>query len=272
MMNESEKIHSSNCTCFCHTEGFAGDISQHKCCVTDSDKILALEKQVEEQSSLAEKEMNDQIDFEIGKAMAEKFAKQFNYSIDHRIETGIIDFAGIAKPFLDAKDLRYQEMVGKLEALKEEIESDNKLIERLRTFEQKYHEIKDLWNENLKELFSLNTKVMEFERQVKELKAENERLLKFERSIKYGAVGNLDISEQLAQKDAYIKTMKELLESSTGQLELKILEQSSLLHELADAVFWMTGSDDFNPGGKARKGFEKLVQPILTKYQLWKES
>ena len=52
MMNESEKIHSSNCTCFCHTEGFAGDISQHKCCVTDSDKILALEKQVEEQSSL----------------------------------------------------------------------------------------------------------------------------------------------------------------------------------------------------------------------------
>jgi Holliday junction resolvase RusA-like endonuclease len=36
--------------------------------------------------------------------------------------------------------------------------------------------------------------------------------------------------------------------------------------ELLEAIRWMTGSDDFQEGGKARVGFEKGVKPILERY------
>lgn len=43
-----------------------------------------------------------------------------------------------------------------------------------------------------------------------------------------------------------------------GLLDLQI-------RDLQEALIWMTGSDDFAPGGKARVGFEKLVLPLLNK-------
>jgi len=45
----------------------------------------------------------DQIDFEIGSACAEKVAKDFNYHIDHKIEKGMIDLTGIAKPYIESE-------------------------------------------------------------------------------------------------------------------------------------------------------------------------
>jgi hypothetical protein len=32
---------------------------------------------------------------------------------------------------------------------------------------------------------------------------------------------------------------------------------------LRDALVWCSGADDFAPGGKAREGWEKIVQPLL---------
>src|SRR3990167_10611255 len=58
---------------------------------------------------------NEAIDFEIAKLMAMKIAKDFNYSIDHKIETGMIDLQGIALPFLNAKDASYTSKLKVLE-------------------------------------------------------------------------------------------------------------------------------------------------------------
>lgn len=53
---------------------------------------------------------DEQLDFEIGKAMAEHFAKQFNYHIDKKIDTGVVDFQGIALPFISAKSTEIAEL------------------------------------------------------------------------------------------------------------------------------------------------------------------
>ena len=63
------------------------------------------------------KNENEAIDFEIGKLVAMKIAKDFNYSIDHKIETGMIDLQGIALPFLNAKDASYTTKLKVLEDL-----------------------------------------------------------------------------------------------------------------------------------------------------------
>src|SRR3990167_5180852 len=64
---------------------------------------------------------NEAIDFEIAKLMAMKIAKDFNYSIDHKIETGMIDLQGIALPFLNAKDASYTSKLKVLEGALEKI-------------------------------------------------------------------------------------------------------------------------------------------------------
>jgi len=37
--------------------------------------------------------------------------------------------------------------------------------------------------------------------------------------------------------------------------------------ELEDALIWCSGSGDFAPEGKARKGFLKIVRPLLSRIQ-----
>ncbi len=36
-----------------------------------------------------------------------------------------------------------------------------------------------------------------------------------------------------------------------------------LLERAREALIWTTGSFDFSPEGKARKGYEKVVQPMI---------
>ncbi len=38
---------------------------------------------------------------------------------------------------------------------------------------------------------------------------------------------------------------------------------SRKLEKYKEAIIFMTGSQDFVPGGKARKGFNKIVRPVL---------
>jgi hypothetical protein len=47
------------------------------------------------------------------------------------------------------------------------------------------------------------------------------------------------------------------------QYEMKCKAQDER-DALAHALQWCSGSDDFAPGGKARKGWVKLCQPLLT--------
>lgn len=44
----SEQKSNCQCQCFCHTQGYAGDISQHRCCIPCTEKIAELQRQVEE--------------------------------------------------------------------------------------------------------------------------------------------------------------------------------------------------------------------------------
>lgn len=62
-------------------------------------KETKMEQKTDDQIKMAQEEVV-RIDFEIGRAMAKKFAEQFNYHIDHKIKEGSVDFLGIAKPFL----------------------------------------------------------------------------------------------------------------------------------------------------------------------------
>ncbi len=38
---------------------------------------------------------------------------------------------------------------------------------------------------------------------------------------------------------------------------------NDLLDRAREALIWTTGSGDFAPGGKARKGFKKTVKPMI---------
>ena len=52
-------------------------------------------------------------------------------------------------------------------------------------------------------------------------------------------------------------------------LDVYMSEVSRLRDEnekLRDALFWCSGSQDFAPEGKARKGWEKLCAPLLPGY------
>lgn len=40
-----------------------------------------------------------------------------------------------------------------------------------------------------------------------------------------------------------------------------------LLHDAISALAWCGGSHDFGPEGKAKRGWEVVVQPILDRYQ-----
>jgi hypothetical protein len=44
---------------------------------------------------------------------------------------------------------------------------------------------------------------------------------------------------------------------------LTIQSQNKKLRLMQDALIWMSGSDDFGPGGKAREGFLRVVYPLL---------
>jgi hypothetical protein len=41
-------------------------------------------------------------------------------------------------------------------------------------------------------------------------------------------------------------------------------KKDKLINELKEALIWCSGSDDFSLKGKARKGWEKIVKPLLT--------
>lgn len=38
------------------------------------------------------------------------------------------------------------------------------------------------------------------------------------------------------------------------------------IDNLVEALFWCSGSQDFAPGGIARRGWEKICKPLLQKY------
>ena len=42
-----------------------------------------------------------------------------------------------------------------------------------------------------------------------------------------------------------------------------ILALVAQIRALTSAIQWCSGSEDFAPGGKARQGYEKIVQPLL---------
>lgn len=52
----------------------------------------------------------------------------------------------------------------------------------------------------------------------------------------------------------------ELCRSSACPSCTALAEQNN---QQRDALIWMSGSDDFGPGGRAREGYEKLVLPLL---------
>jgi len=43
----------------------------------------------------------------------------------------------------------------------------------------------------------------------------------------------------------------------------RVAEAEATIDKLYDALIWCSGSGDFAPGGKARKGWLKLAQPLL---------
>jgi len=63
---------------------------------------------------MSERRPTEEIDLEIGSAMAKHFAAQFNYHIDRKIESGSVDFKGIAKPFLDAERAEVERLEAEL--------------------------------------------------------------------------------------------------------------------------------------------------------------
>jgi hypothetical protein len=46
----------------------------------------------------------------------------------------------------------------------------------------------------------------------------------------------------------------------------KIDNKNKEIEKLIEALFWCSGSQDFEPGGIARNGWVKLCQPLLQKY------
>lgn len=46
---------------------------------------------------------------------------------------------------------------------------------------------------------------------------------------------------------------------------MSLIKLAITKHRLVEIIQWMSGSDDFATEGKARKGFLKLIKPILTK-------
>jgi len=47
--------------------------------------------------------------------------------------------------------------------------------------------------------------------------------------------------------------------------QLLIQEKTKNCQKFIDALIWCSGSDDFQVGGKARKGWEKICLPLLKK-------
>lgn len=43
------------------------------------------------------------------------------------------------------------------------------------------------------------------------------------------------------------------------------MNKKQLLRECREALIWCSGLQDFAPGGKARKGWVKIVEPLLEK-------
>lgn len=43
------------------------------------------------------------------------------------------------------------------------------------------------------------------------------------------------------------------------------MSKKQLLKECREALLWCSGSQDFAPGGQARKGWEKNIIPLLAK-------
>ena len=48
--------------------------------------------------------------------------------------------------------------------------------------------------------------------------------------------------------------------------------EEELIKKYKDALIWCSGSDDFQVGGKAREGWEKICLPLLKEFPLGKEN
>ena len=58
---------------------------------------------------------------------------------------------------------------------------------------------------------------------------------------------------------------RKMTEIATQILELFAQEKEKDRQKFIDALIWCSGSDDFQVGGKARKGWEKICLPLLKK-------
>jgi len=59
------------------------------------------------------------------------------------------------------------------------------------------------------------------------------------------------------------KELDRILKKRKPKKNIKSLEQQ--IRRLKEALIWCSGSADFQPEGKARKGWVKICQPLLKK-------
>lgn len=57
--------------------------------------------------------------------------------------------------------------------------------------------------------------------------------------------------------------MSRELMNELARVKTELLKVKKDLARAREALVWCGGSADFSPGGQARAGWEKLVQPIL---------
>ena len=65
------------------------------------------------------------------------------------------------------------------------------------------------------------------------------------------------------EKNSALARLKEKQKEVIYLLWCQSLSKTQKIIKMRDAMQWMSGSGDFAPGGKARKGFEKIVLPLL---------
>jgi hypothetical protein len=91
------------------------------------------------------------------------------------------------------------------------------------------------------------------------LNREIERTTLLKESVEAFKAERRDMS---ARKEELRRRVEEL-EAERETREFAIAHKNDHISKLEDALAWMSGSQDFATGGKARDGFEKLVKPLL---------
>jgi hypothetical protein len=82
--------------------------------------------------------------------------------------------------------------------------------------------------------------------------------------VKYDKI--LTIGESMVSKIAMEKAAQAWCKSKTSNIEMDVnLAEAfaEIIEEYREALIWCSASDDFNIGGQARQGYEKIVRPLI---------